>query len=453
MDIELLINKYIDGELSEKEDAQLRKMIAENGELKSRFDMAVETQYLISKDASSISVPAALRKQSEEAVLARIMGRTRQLEEEKRRRVVPFYYRWAGYSAAAGIALFALIFGIDSFNSDSDANLADSFVPQSSMVELSKKNIPSVSLPISMDMDQPSSTYTDSDDRSGNINISSSTQTSESLGQSGDNGSAGITENSSGSSAQQFDAVIPDNDKLEDVLAEENDYTVEEEVDNTKDLNSSYQEIERKGKPVAPISGQLKNGPMLSPDIEYGNNIDQALLSSQEEYGIILSPIFGSDFYSMSAFENKEKLGNLGFSIGYKVTEDHIVGAEGGRYNVIVNQNLIRNGLSDPSDPTSTPIQIPYTQQFDLGQAWGGLYYEYRYEIAEGLSFGPRAGLGYGSYGPLYYGRLQGRYELFDGVGMYLGTEFRGMHYLHIVDSPLGFYGTAAFISGIDVTL
>jgi hypothetical protein len=73
MSLELLISKYIDGELSQVEDAKLRAMLKENPFAKEKFEQSVELHMDLIEDRNTITVPADLLKRTEEAVMMKIL--------------------------------------------------------------------------------------------------------------------------------------------------------------------------------------------------------------------------------------------------------------------------------------------------------------------------------------------------------------------------------------------
>jgi hypothetical protein len=58
MNLDKLISKYIDGELSIKEDLILRELIANDKDAKAAFDSDINLHYLLQNDAKSIEVPS-----------------------------------------------------------------------------------------------------------------------------------------------------------------------------------------------------------------------------------------------------------------------------------------------------------------------------------------------------------------------------------------------------------
>jgi anti-sigma factor RsiW len=76
MNLEKLISKYLDGELSYQEDIELREILANDPEAKATFEEYVEMDYILKKDAQDTSLPKDLKDSVEDQVLMRIMSQT-----------------------------------------------------------------------------------------------------------------------------------------------------------------------------------------------------------------------------------------------------------------------------------------------------------------------------------------------------------------------------------------
>lgn len=86
MRLEVLITKYLDGELTAVEDRELRQLLSQNPEAKSAFDLSVSLHHALRKDAH-LTVPSPqLVRETEERVLMSILNHPapRQPKKEKR---------------------------------------------------------------------------------------------------------------------------------------------------------------------------------------------------------------------------------------------------------------------------------------------------------------------------------------------------------------------------------
>lgn len=112
MNLELLISKYLDGDLTPEEDRLLRKILSEEPSARDEFDSAALLHVEMQNDAESIVPPADLVSETEDMILMKIMnhsvqdsGRPTQfLKSSLRRRVVNLF------SVAAVLLAFTIPF-------------------------------------------------------------------------------------------------------------------------------------------------------------------------------------------------------------------------------------------------------------------------------------------------------------------------------------------------------
>jgi len=89
-----------------------------------------------------------------------------------------------------------------------------------------------------------------------------------------------------------------------------------------------------------------------------------------------------------------------------------------------------------------------------MAQGWATLFYEYKLTLVNDLTLSPRIGLGYGQAGPMGFARALLRYDLINGIGIRVGAEYRGLGYTSAgYRAPVTFFGSSAFIYGIDFSL
>ncbi len=73
-EVDVLITKYLDGDLSSNEDKELRHVLSETPDAKVAFDDAVAVHHAVRANADSISVPDDLARDTEELVLMKIFS-------------------------------------------------------------------------------------------------------------------------------------------------------------------------------------------------------------------------------------------------------------------------------------------------------------------------------------------------------------------------------------------
>ncbi|MDX9791018.1 MAG: hypothetical protein RBT61_09340 [Candidatus Kapabacteria bacterium] len=106
MSLELLISKYIDGELSQSEDNALRNLLKENPYAREKFDNSVELHIDLLQDSTSINVPANLLKRTEEAVMMKIFAAPAFVQMPAKK------YNYFKYTAAAVFIIMLSVLSI-----------------------------------------------------------------------------------------------------------------------------------------------------------------------------------------------------------------------------------------------------------------------------------------------------------------------------------------------------
>ena len=69
MNLDSLLSKYLDGELTHDEDEQLRSLLSEDKDAKVDFDSAVLLNAAMKDDSESILVPEEVSQETEDNIL------------------------------------------------------------------------------------------------------------------------------------------------------------------------------------------------------------------------------------------------------------------------------------------------------------------------------------------------------------------------------------------------
>jgi hypothetical protein len=101
MNLDDLISKYLDGELTEVEDNHLRSILSRDDDAKYKFDSSVNLHIAFREDARTINPPDSISQEIEDKILMRILSREPNVQKISTPR-----YRIS--SLAALIAIFAL---------------------------------------------------------------------------------------------------------------------------------------------------------------------------------------------------------------------------------------------------------------------------------------------------------------------------------------------------------
>ncbi len=91
MSLNKLISKYLDSELTSKEDAALRSLLSEDEVAKDKFDAAVHLHIAFREDAKSIKAPEGLVRETEDIVLMEILNQPTVVMTSKRLKRSYFY--------------------------------------------------------------------------------------------------------------------------------------------------------------------------------------------------------------------------------------------------------------------------------------------------------------------------------------------------------------------------
>lgn len=131
MSLDQLISRYLDGELSTREDIKLRNLLKENREAKKEFDSAVLLNAALREDARSISTPEELCRDTEDLIMMEIMKDYEApvvIKQKKRRKIA-----WAelfetrslrpAFSFVFAVAAISGIFAISDISDYSSSNI------------------------------------------------------------------------------------------------------------------------------------------------------------------------------------------------------------------------------------------------------------------------------------------------------------------------------------------
>ena len=133
MKLDVLISKYLDGELSYDEDIYLRNLLKNNPDAKAEFDSAVIVNSAIREDAQSIHTPQDLLKNTEDLVLMRILSANEPASAQKEKRKIPLWLPRLSFVFAV-IMIATLYFVTNNSNIDS-VNNSPSFAVNNSGIE------------------------------------------------------------------------------------------------------------------------------------------------------------------------------------------------------------------------------------------------------------------------------------------------------------------------------
>ncbi|NLO18961.1 MAG: hypothetical protein GX121_03650 [Ignavibacteria bacterium] len=445
MNIEELISKYLDGNLTNDEDAWLRSYVNSNIKAKNSFEQSVLLFSLMKKDAQSIRVPKKLLSNTEDIIMMKyISSEPRSINQIPRKRS----FKQAYSLIAASLAfLFLNLFFISDFE----------YKAEQKQVEIASDKMQGViknELPLSKETAQKQVKKT----------------VVENISQNSSDGSLPIVEIvKSIEISKNIDTVKHDNSNFETFAAQ----TMEQSIDSNEGdggaaaLQSVKTSIDR-------LENRSINNNINQQKEEYAFSILQSFenelliessqndlhfqkLSSIGQYQLNVpsnSEIYQESFFSnnpinINSFfgtdivrsgiskEQKALVSNFSQSVAYSIAENHSIGAEFGYSNYSYVESFVaKDAPAQKKGSSSTifalndlkPIPNEFSaadMSFDRNKQiyWAAAFYELLMLNSSRFSFKSRIGAGIAEEGPLGYGRVFSCYQLFNGFNITIGTE------------------------------
>lgn len=458
MNLENLISKYLDGELSLEEDQELRSLLASDPEAKSIFEESVEMSYVLKKDAEDISTPSDLKDSVEDKILMRIMSETRfndvpdfiseEPEEKRKRRILPILIP----IFAVGI-LYSFVLDFGNFSNNENIS-TDYEKVQLELIEPYDFDFSDKSEASNSEKSEKNLTGSKANSKKGNSNINENKAKRESDLQASKVSSEKESTNKRSDylSNNNFD---PENIKEIKIIdlkenTEEDNYLVSEPAFLNTDVNYSG---------------------FSSPSVEFNPNF--LLDDSFAQPNIDSPPGFTGrlEFSSIAGTEmmqggysptNVSQINNFAQSVAYKINGDQKVGFEIGfnEYTFSRSQRVVVPfdvaGEVDPSAGdlyTRNGISTLVNTDQDHRTMWAVVFAERKLVDYGSFDFSGRVGFGATNSGPLAYGRLTGNYRIINNISLTAGLDMRMFqsNLSAFVEQSNGFKGNMSLIYGINI--
>jgi hypothetical protein len=413
MSLEYLISKYIDGELSQTEDNTLRQMLKDNPYSKEKFDMSVELHLDLIDDRESITVPSALYKRTEEAVLMKILANAPAVVSLPKPNKQRFTYQILSF--AAMISFFALV---TLFNtSDSNHPRIIEFLGNNSKINIDNQRIEGKT--------------------KNSSNFSKSNKSIQSMNNLLDNNNEIIAVQSVNSVNNPVEIL---NNKNEIIAHSNNSSNIETDKLESKEIVPGANSI---------INQKINSNLMINPlmDKYQERNIPQNTLSGNPISGMIplsgkitsvqLTTLMSQDFVrtGISTSGNSPVI-SMSQSLGYNIDDHTSFGLEFGiielQYDYVkyipVGSSPSGNGngigVNTPFDGSNgSKIYVPVSLEHQQQIIWGLAFYDTKIISYGNFSLSGRLGLGATDDGPLGLSRVFARYRVFDGLSLTAGAE------------------------------
>ncbi len=455
MNLEDLISKYVDGELTVEQDEALREDIAKNAVSREKFYSSVSLYLAMREDAQSLETPREVYQETEDRIMMEILKDTPAAVDTKpKRRIIP------AFASLIVVFLLISIFRID----DMYYNKLDPFLAFNNAVQEGKAEIEFLVPEGKMQKDIKSveaaaeSNNTDTplepanDEFEGAILAFSSTDNRNilndfDLGSFLSKENAGLTRiyNGEPSISALYDNFYSfsnlnnrgfDKGNLTDKkFGNRNSFAsiVPKEV-NTQNGSRTIEKL-KNGKREKMMENSKQTGvmPMNGFGYSYNSNIH-------------ISPVFGLDMYH-DGIETKDDTPMMHTSLGiaYDLSEKSKLGMELGYSEFTYNHlgNIYVPAPETPESGTSLStvevfdnenyIEIPWTFTREKRLYWGAVFYESTVFDITNFDLGYRVGFGGSNDGPLGFGRLTAKYEIISGINLTVGGDYR-MFYANLMN-------------------
>ncbi len=425
MNLDNLISKYLDGELSRDEDEQLRSILSEEDGAKDDFDSAVLLNAAIKEDADSIKAPASVLRDTEDKIAMAIMSR-------RDTGVAAFYRRRKYYSYAAVLLLFLLatFYRIyDSYPIDKSGVMAESMNKMKSNLisnqfedEFNQFIMPAPEEKYSKKISAPSSPKQKKQNPVTN-NMSYAMISS-------------MPETKMSNEIALLAMIPPEKIALQQPTA-----TKEAVPDMVKDISE---------KTVNSANMQLSTTSLLRQPVTAHNaafsvpgrysaigNSSSFFDFYQNSDNILITSFLGTEIMNTGIETNKDMMvSHISQSVAYALDNENAFGVEIGlsQYSYdevgsisysVEDFEQIDNGMQVESYKYGNMVTEKVIYQRTKEVFWSSAFYERQKVFSDGFTLNGRVGLGANSEGPLGYTRLFAKVAVFNGIYMTGGVEGR----------------------------
>ncbi|MFN8358476.1 MAG: hypothetical protein U0264_01050 [Candidatus Kapaibacterium sp.] len=440
MNHNLLISKYLDGDLSVEEDNELRRLLSENSDIKEEFDAATMLHFMFKEDAESIQIPFELLAETEQVILNKY-------SELPTAQTLTPRHGAAGYartvsSFLAVLILFSVLpFGDGVFPVSSiGLGITGAMEPQTSESGAQERRIGYSGHGIHHDKSM------------GNKLVVSSIRTTT---------SAGVQQDVSVSSGEPYG---PSNETTNGALFADN---------KQGSMENSQRDIQFPTLPQSTMAAVYQNPTITSASPSGLKTFLPTLISDQYKQSDIQVNTFVSTMISLPG-NYSNATANISQSIAYSLGSENRVGIEVGYFGysyqdggtvLVPKSSSLRStgtilGMDDPSpgandfsaERTSSSLSNGFEEKkvaysIDKNMYWGAAFYEHTLLNSDKLSLNGRIGVGGSNDGPMAFTRAYAKYNVFSDIAVTLGAE--GSTF--IVHAPLMTRKSVEATSGISL--
>jgi hypothetical protein len=438
MNLEELISKYIDGNLSDDEDRSLRLEVSQNPATKELFDDSINIHFAFKEEAQNIYPPDDLVSKTEDLILMKILA-SQPIIDERPAVGIPLFMRMRHTFTLVSIILLIFVYNISdlSFLINSD-NHQLSYLEQNTNKASTVHSVTSV---------KPSRTgkgITDVKTLSikNNVELTNQEYHNYSIIESKVKGNESII-SISDSSAKSKEII-----GTSDINSVDNNKTNIKDKDIARALNlpesplvpNQYYYVQSNHPDFSqtitekPVSNNFVRTDKFNlqatmlPVIDYYNDNHEVLFSS----------FFGTDLLRKGNQASKNNsISHFSQSIAYDLASDVRFGVEIG-YSEYMYEQSNQKTIINKTQKSGTKIEslnsdgseavlsnYPFTLNQNKQLLWGAAFYEHSLFNSSPFTINGRIGFGACSDGPVGYSKIFGRYEMIHGVSLTLGTDVR----------------------------
>ncbi len=424
MSLDNLISKYLDGELNQEEDLLLRHYLTDDKAAKEDFDIAVELNHAMHKDANSIKAPADLLSETEDRIMMQIINDSKanvlDLPKVKKSKF-NINYR---YVSAAAVLLFMFAIGkISDYQIGYPSEYAQMNHSEYRSVDkeiYGVSNVDGIEDQEMLVMEIPKE------------------QKFRSISSSTIDGSHSVIAtslfagNNRGYSNQVLENKINDFNVADINISNFTFYNQESNQDGYNALNGTLLSKKNYNEPKMPSILPATPG---QGDFNYYDDLQYQLTS-----GNVNISFFAATDYSNSGYNktSNSTITNYSLSISYAVEDNLDVGIELGnlaylsKIDVVVRiPNPTPNQMIEVGSIPTEYIDLPRTINLDNQIFWLSAFTEHNIiPVTDNSWFNlsARLGLGASNSGALFYGRVRGKLEIYNNLFLTVGTEMRYMY-------------------------
>lgn len=444
MSLDLLISKYLDGDLSVEDDMLLRQIVKEDADAKVQFDSAILLNAAFKEDAESIKAPAEIVSQTEDLVLMKILNsvsvdnRAAAFAKPKRR------FSWA--PALSFIFAVFVIGGIFTISEISDINTNFEFAGAKGVAE--KSNIDKLEL--------------------------AETAQPESMTKATIITRKNVTSNRVASIANVVNAISVGNNEI---VAVEAVPSVIASSDVIADVPQT-----------AAQSSNIQGSPAMSKDRYIVNAVDfdfnsrtitlsdfgsrrmnQSVVGipfmDQISFGtsVNLTSYYGRDMVNKKGkYRNSNPISSYSQSIGYNVSDKFKLGIEVGATNYEFDyltyvkvpnvEGGALNSKVEIGNYNGNELYVPVNINQNAQLYWFSTYMDYDVVSNNWISLQSRVGAGMSVEGSVVYSRLMAELHVYKGIYLNFGAEAKGFD-AKVSSGRNAFLGTGSMIYGLQIKL